>query len=77
MNETKTTVAELIEKLKEFDGDIRVVLWHHWGGCDDLNLSAINITKINISRDNSENGGKYISSQFNHDEIMEDAVKIS
>jgi hypothetical protein len=77
MTNTKTTVAQLIEKLKEFDGDMRVVLSHHWDGYDDLNLSQINITKINISRDNSENGGKYIVSQYNDDEIMEDAVKIS
>jgi hypothetical protein len=47
MTNTKTTVAELIEKLKEFDQNARIVLWHHWGDYKDLNLSQIQSTKIN------------------------------
>lgn len=47
MTDTKTTVAELIEKLKQFDGNTKVVLWHHWGSYKDIDLSKIEITEIN------------------------------
>ena len=69
MTNTKTTVAELIEKLKEFDQDARVVLLHHWGGYDDLNFSAIKQDRINTSRNFSDGGGKYCNSSFYDDDI--------
>ena len=36
MTETKTTVRELIEKLKEFDGDMNVVMPLYDGGYSDI-----------------------------------------
>jgi hypothetical protein len=39
-------ISELIKKLKEFDPNARVVLWHHWGNYKDIDSSQIEITKI-------------------------------
>jgi hypothetical protein len=38
MTETKTTVRELIEKLKEFDGDMRVVVSGYESGYEDCKV---------------------------------------
>ena len=43
MTETKTTVRELIEKLKEFDGDMEVVIPLYSGGYNDIKGIAYNI----------------------------------
>jgi hypothetical protein len=43
MTETKTTVRELIEKLKEFDGDMSVVIPLYDGGYSDIKGVAYNI----------------------------------
>ena len=42
-----TTVAELIEKLKEYPQDMRVVMWNHWGNYKEIKLSEIDNTEIN------------------------------
>jgi len=54
MTNTKTTVAELIEKLKEFPQDARVVLWHTWGNYKDVDSLQIEITEINHYKENEQ-----------------------
>jgi acetoin utilization deacetylase AcuC-like enzyme len=59
MTETKTTVRELIEKLKEFDQDTMVTLMGYEGGYSDVNLSAIVKIKIALNKNTSWYYGKH------------------
>ncbi len=69
MTETKTTVRELIEKLKEFDGDIRLILRGYEGGYSDVDLSQISAIKIALNKNTSWYYG-------NHDEPEEDDTPV-
>lgn len=74
MTETKTTVRELIEKLKEFDGDERLVLRGYEGGFSDLNLSEIKSIKIALNKNSSWYYGKHDEPEEN--DISVDAIII-
>ena len=69
MTETKTTVRELIEKLKEFDGKTMAVIAGYEGGYSDLNLSQIKSIKIALNKNTSWYYGK-------HDEPKESDIPV-
>lgn len=70
MTETKTTVRELIEKLKEFDGQTRAVIAGYEGGYSDLNLSKIKPIKIALNKNTAWYYGK-------HDEPKENDISVN
>jgi hypothetical protein len=69
MTEAKTTVLELIEKLKEFDGDTMVTFRGYEGGYSDVDLSAIAKIKIALNKNTSWYYGK-------HDEPEESDIAV-
>lgn len=66
------TVKELIEKLKEFDENMRVVVAGYEGGVNDAELA--NAVKIKLNQNTAWYKGKH---KVSHDEDFDDtAVQI-
>jgi hypothetical protein len=73
MTNTKTTVAELIEKLKEFDGDMRVVVSGYESGYEDC--TSVSKVKISLNATTSWYEGTHQQSENGVDAVFIDYGK--
>ena len=71
MTETKTTVAELIEKLKKLNPNKKVFIQHYNGGYDELMLEHIRKIDLNLSQEFSAGQGTYWNITRENTDIIE------